>query len=137
MTRVVDASVVISALVATDDRSTWAEEQCVGDALVAPHLLPAEVASQLRRSAASGLLPQEIAALALDDLADLAITYYGAEPHLARIWELRDNLTAYDAWYVALAESLQAPLATLDLQLASAPGSRCTFLTPSDEGPPH
>jgi predicted nucleic acid-binding protein len=95
MTRVVDASVVISALVATDGRSAWAEQQCLGDALVAPHLLPVEVASQLRRSVASGLLPQEIAALALEDLADLAITYYGAEPQLGRIWELRANLTAY------------------------------------------
>lgn len=72
----------------------------------------------------------DVAALAVDDLADLSITYYAAEPLLPRIWALRDNLTAYDAWYVALAESLDVPAATLDMRLASAPGPSCTFLTP-------
>jgi predicted nucleic acid-binding protein len=130
MTRVVDASVIVAALVGVDARSAWAESQIVGDTLVAPHLLPAEVASTLRRSVAAQLIPQEVAALALDDLADLPITYFAAEPLLPRIWALRDNLSAYDAWYVGLAETLDAPLATLDARLAAAPGPDCLFLTP-------
>ncbi|HWJ80607.1 MAG TPA: type II toxin-antitoxin system VapC family toxin [Nocardioides sp.] len=130
MTRVVDASVVVSALIATDARARWAEEQLVGDSLVAPHLLPLEVANVLRRSVRTGLVPQEIAGLALDDLVDLSITYYEVVPHLSRIWALRDNLSAYDAAYVALAEALDAPLATLDRRLAGAAGSRCDFRVP-------
>lgn len=131
MTKVVDASVVVSGLVAVDDRSAWAESLLVGETLVAPHLLPGEVTSILRRFVTAGLIARETAALALDDLADLPIDYYAAEPLLTRIWELRDNLTPYDAWYVALAESLDAPLATLDLRLTSAPGPECSFVVPT------
>ena len=130
MTRVVDASVVVSALVGIDGRTDWAEEQLVGESLVAPHLLPAEVTHWLRRSVARQRTPRELAALALDDLSDLPIAYFDAGPLLTRMWALRDNLTPYDAWYVALAESLDAPLATLDLRLASAPGPECAFVVP-------
>lgn len=61
---------------------------------------------------------------ALDDLSDLALTRYPHDVLLGRMWELRDNLTAYDAAYVALAEALDAPLVTCDAKLASAPGHR-------------
>lgn len=131
MTRVVDASVVVSALVGIDGRADWAGEQLIGESLVAPHLLPAEVTHWLRRNVARKEIPRELAALVLDDLADLPIAYFAAEPLLTRIWALRDNLTPYDAWYVALAESFDAPLATLDLRLASATGPQCTFVVPS------
>jgi predicted nucleic acid-binding protein len=131
VTRVVDASVVISALLGVDDRAGWAEAQLLGEPLVAPHLLPAEVANLLRRNVMREEIPRELAAIALDDLADLPITFYAAEPLLTRIWALRDDLTAYDAWYVALAESLDVPLATLDMRLAGAAGPVCEFRTPS------
>ena len=115
MTVVVDASVVVAALLTTDADGTWAEDALERAPLVAPHLLPAEVLSQLRRSVAAGLLTPENAAMAVADLADLPIRYVSAQRHLGRIWELRSNVTPYDAWYVALAEVLDAPLVTLDL----------------------
>ena len=136
MTRVLDASVVVSGLVVVDDRSAWAESQLVGESLVAPHLLPAEVLNILRRFVAAGLVSREIATQAVDDISDLPITYYEADPLLPRVWALRDNLTSYDAWYVALAEALDAPLATLDLRLASAAGPNCSFLVPPAPGDP-
>lgn len=136
MTRVLDASVVVSGLVVVDDRSAWAESQLVGETLVAPHLLPAEVVNILRRFVTAGLVSREIATQAVDDVSDLPITYYEADPLLPRVWALRDNLTSYDAWYVALAEALDAPLATLDLRLASAPGPTCSFLVPPSPGDP-
>jgi predicted nucleic acid-binding protein len=64
-------------------------------------------------------------------LVELGVKLHPFEPFTARVWELRDTVGAYDAWYVALAEALDAPLATLDLRLASAPGPRCAFLTPA------
>ena len=90
----------------------------------------------LRRFVAAGLVSREIATQAVDDISDLPITYYEADPLLPRVWALRDNLTSYDAWYVALAEALDAPLATLDLRLASAAGPNCSFLVPPAPGDP-
>lgn len=130
MTVVVDASVVVAALLATDAYGVWAEDSLERGPLVAPHLLPVEVLSQLRRSVAAGLLAPENVAMAVADLADLPIRYVSAQRHLGRIWELRSNVTPYDAWYVALAEALDAPLVTLDRRLARASGPRCAFVTP-------
>lgn len=130
MTVVVDASVVVAALLTTDADGVWAEDALERGPLVAPHLLPAEVLSQLRRSVAAGLLTPENAAMAVVDLADLPIRYVSAQRHLGRIWELRTNVTPYDAWYVALAEVLDAPLVTFDRRLARASGPRCAFVTP-------
>lgn len=130
MTRVVDASVVVAALVTTDADGVWAEGVLEGGPLWAPHLLPVEVLSQVRRSVAAGLLAPDQAAMAVADLADLPIGYVSAQPHLSRMWELRSNVTAYDAIYVALAEALDAPLVTLDQRLARASGPRCAFVTP-------
>ncbi|WP_182379625.1 type II toxin-antitoxin system VapC family toxin [Nocardioides sp. WS12] len=129
MTVVLDASVVIAALVGTDGSSTWAEEQLLAGRLAAPHLLPVEVASQLRRAVATGQISTDVGSLAMADLRDLPITYYDAASVLDRIWDLRGSVTTYDAWYVALAEALDAPLATLDLRLTRAPGPTCQFLT--------
>lgn len=130
MTFVVDASVVVAALVTTDADGVWAEAVLERSPLVAPHLLPVEVLSQLRRSVAAELLTPDNAALVVADLADLPIRYVPAQRHLGRIWELRSNVTPYDAWYVALAEVLDAPLVTLDRRLARATGPRCAFVTP-------
>lgn len=89
--------------------------------LHAPHLLAVEVAQVLRRYQLQGALTAERGALALAALADLDLASYPHEPMLPAIWQLRHNLTAYDAAYVALAAVLAAPLVTLDGRLATAP----------------
>src|SRR5581483_6742011 len=101
-----------------------------GQPLAAPHLMPVEAANILRRAALAGDLSDDIASLAHADLVALPAELFPYEPFATRIWELRGAVTAYDAWYVALAESLAVPLATLDGRLARAPGPRCRFLGP-------
>lgn len=132
MTLVVDASVIVSALVDDGATGRWAEELLTQGPLVAPHLLPAEVANVLRRAAAAGELSGDVAALAHGDLLDLPIELMPYALVSGRIWELRGTVTAYDAWYVAIAELLDVPLATLDRRLATAPGPRCRFLLPAE-----
>jgi predicted nucleic acid-binding protein len=129
VTLVVDASLVVAALVDSGPDGRWAEEVLRSDGLAAPHLLPVETANVLRRAASAGQISDDVASLAHSDLADLRVEYVGYEPVAARIWDLRHNLSAYDAWYVAVAETLDAPLATLDRRLAAAPGPRCRFVT--------
>lgn len=126
---VVDASIVVAALVEHGPVGRWAEEVISSSVLAAPHLMPAEVANILRRAELFGDLTSDSSSLAFADLLDLRVELAGFESFAERIWNLRANLTAYDAWYVALAESLDAPLATLDLKLAGTPGPRCEFLT--------
>lgn len=128
MTLVVDASMVVAALVDSGTDGRWAEELLVRDSLAAPHLLSAEASNILRRSVLAGAISPEQASLAHADLLDLRVELFPYAPFASRIWELRENVTCYDAWYVAIAESLGAPLATLDARLAKAPGSRCRFL---------
>ena len=89
-----------------------------------PHLLDIEVAQVLRRFVAGGKVTPVRAREALDDLLDLALTRYPHGVLLGRVWELRSNLTAYDAAYVALAEALDAVLVTCDGKIAEAPGHR-------------
>ena len=129
MTVVVDASVVVAALVGAGPAGNWAEQVLASDTLAAPHLMPVEVASILRRSVLTRLLSAETAALAHADLLDLRVSLQPYEPLASRCWELHPNVTAYDAWYVALAEALAAPLATLDVKLSRATGPRCEYLT--------
>lgn len=131
MTRVVDASVVVAALVDTGPSGRWAEAELVGTQLVAPHLLPVEVANILRRVTRAGQISEDVAAMAHHDLISLPIEFFPYEPVAQRAWSLRSNLTAYDAWYVALAELLDAPLSTLDGRLSRATGPRCVFRTPA------
>lgn len=90
----------------------------------APHLLGVEVAQALRRQERTGVITSARASQALNALTDLRFERHDHEPLLPRVWELRANLTAYDATYVALAEALEAPLLTLDRRLAAAPGHR-------------
>ncbi len=131
MTLVVDASFVVAALVDSGTDGTWADELLGSEDLAAPHLMPAEVANILRRAAKAGLISDDTASLAHSDLLALRVEYFPFEPFAARIWELRDNVTAYDGWYVATAEAVGARLATLDQRLANAPGPRCVFELPA------
>jgi predicted nucleic acid-binding protein len=92
------------------------------ESLAAPHLIDLEVAQVLRRYVLDNQLEPDRAAAALEDFLDLPIQRYPHAPFVRRIWEMRNNITAYDAAYVSLAEALQAPLITMDRRLAQAPG---------------
>ena len=92
------------------------------DAFHAPHLLDVEVAQGLRRLVRAGEVLADRAEEALADLSDFDLRRHAHVDFLARIWELRDNLTAYDATYIALAEALDARLVTCDRPLGAAPG---------------
>jgi predicted nucleic acid-binding protein len=120
---VLDASAVLELLLRTPaaDRLT-ARLLHPEESLQAPHLLDLEVAQVIRRYWLAGKLTTERAGEALADFEDLRIHRHPHEPLLSRVWELRHNLTAYDAVYVALAEALDVPLLTRDARLASAPG---------------
>jgi predicted nucleic acid-binding protein len=96
--------------------------------LHAPHLLDVEAAQVIRRYAANGDIDDERGRLALDDLADFPLRRYPHDVLLPRIWSLRNNLTAYDAAYIALAEALDAPLLTRDRRLAAIPGHDATII---------
>jgi predicted nucleic acid-binding protein len=92
------------------------------ESLHAPHLLDVEVAQILRRFVRRGELAPDRARQALDDLVSLPLERYPHEILMSRVWMLRENLTAYDAAYVALAEVLEATLLTRDGRIARAPG---------------
>jgi predicted nucleic acid-binding protein len=118
---VVDASAVVEALLRSS--AAAAVERWLFDprqTLHAPHLLDVEVAHVIRRYAANGEIDNERGRAALTDLADLHLRRYRHDFLLPRVWDLRNNLTAYDAVYVALAEALDAPLLTRDQRLAAA-----------------
>jgi predicted nucleic acid-binding protein len=120
---VVDASVVLELLLRTPAAERLAERLLdATEALQAPHLIDLEVAQVLRRYWLAGALTADRAGEALADFQDLRIHRHPHEPLLTRVWELRSNLTAYDAAYIALAEALNRPLLTRDARLASAPG---------------
>jgi predicted nucleic acid-binding protein len=121
---VVDASALLEAIVAVDPAEGLIERLGGDGDLHVPHLIDIEVLHALRRLNAVGELSNERASDARADFRDLPLVRY---PHLAlseRIWELRHNLTAYDAAYVALAEALEIPLVTCDPRLSQASGSR-------------
>lgn len=130
MTLVLDASVVVAALLDSGPTGAWAEAVLQSGPLAAPHLMPVEAANVLRRAASAGDVSADVASLAHADLLSLRIELFPYAPCAARVWELRAGITAYDAWYVALAETLGASLATLDPRLTRAPGPRCPFTTP-------
>jgi predicted nucleic acid-binding protein len=122
---VVDASVLAVALADDGPDGDQARARLRGERVILPELADLEVASVLRRQLAAGAVNARRAGLALDDLAALPAQRAPHRPLLARCWELRDNLTIYDAAYVALAEATQATLLTADRRLARAPGPRC------------
>lgn len=116
---VADASVVLELLLAGGEADGMADLLLGEEAVAAPHLLDLEVAQVLRRWSLRGALDHERAAQALDDLLALPIARQPHDLVVERVWELRENLTAYDAAYLALAELLDARLVTLDRGLAA------------------
>jgi predicted nucleic acid-binding protein len=122
---VVDASVLVVALADDGPDGDQARVRLRGEQLAAPALLDVEVASVLRRQVRLGAVASRRAELALADLAAAPVARAPHQPLLGRCWELRDNLTIYDATYVALAEALGVDLLTGDVRLANATGPRC------------
>jgi predicted nucleic acid-binding protein len=124
---VVDASVLVAALAGDNADGDSARARLAGDSLAAPELIDVEVVSVLRRLFLAGNLDARRADLALVDLIELPLQRVPHRPLLARCWELRDNVTPYDAAYIALAEILDAVLVTADARMSKAPGTRCRF----------
>jgi predicted nucleic acid-binding protein len=127
---VVDASILVAATTDGGAEGVWAEEVLCEDGIVAPHLVLVEATNILRRLERSRALTEFEAAAAATDLLSLAILLVPFEPFADRIWRLRRNVTSYDAWYVAVAEAFDAPLATLDRRLRRASGTTCRFIVP-------
>lgn len=130
MNAVVDASVLIAALVDSGSSGEWAEGIIAAGALHAPALAMVEATNLLRRLERAGRITAAEANAAFEDLTELNLDLFEFEPFGDRIWMLRHTLTSYDAWYVAVAEALELPLATLDARLTRAEGPTCRFLTP-------
>jgi len=128
---VVDASVLVTALVDSGPHGEWAEGVLATGTLHAPELAPVEATNILRRLERARTISTHEANAAFEDLMQLHLELVRFDPLASRVWELRHTITSYDAWYVALAEALNAPLATLDERLARAQGPSCAFLTPS------
>ncbi|MHA7862072.1 type II toxin-antitoxin system VapC family toxin [Tessaracoccus sp. Y36] len=124
---VIDASVLAVALLDDGQDGDTVRDRLRGEQLAAPALIDLEVASVWRGLARGGHLDPRRVRLALDDLQELPLQRVEHTSLLVRCWELCDNLTIYDAAYVALAEALQAPLLTGDRRLARSTGPRCTI----------
>ena len=117
---VLDASVVVEMLGHSGDSAVVGLRLAKTRLVHAPYLVDIEVASAIRRHCAMGALTAHRAQQAMDDFLDMRILRHRHTPHLRRIWELRENFTAYDACYLALTEALDATLLTRDTALASA-----------------
>ena len=127
---VCDASAVVTVLLDSGEGGNWLACRLAGAELCAPVLLPFECANVIRRHELRGLISSDQAAQAHADLIDLPMDLFPYEPLAQRVWQLRRNLTSYDAAYVALAEALDAPLITLDRRLSEAPGIACRVELP-------
>jgi predicted nucleic acid-binding protein len=127
---IVDASVVIAALVDPGPIGSWAETILLSGPAHAPALIHVEVTNALRRLERARQLSTPEANAAFIDLRELRLELFPFDPFAERIWELRHSVTSYDAFYVALAETLDLPLATLDRRLTKASETRCRFEIP-------
>lgn len=130
---VCDASAVVALLLDAGADGRWATKALTGADLAAPSLLPFEVANIVRRHELAELISPDQAAQAHADLLDLVIEHWPYELLAPRVWQLRQNLTSYDASYVALAELLDVTLVTLDRGISLAPDLRCTIATPEKD----
>lgn len=118
---VVDTSAVLAALASRPSDPALVKRLADDGDLHAPHLIDIEILNALRGLVRGGQLSEDRAQDVRTDVEELALTRYGHQPLADRIWALRDNLTAYDAAFVALAEALKVPLITCDARLAKAP----------------
>jgi predicted nucleic acid-binding protein len=124
--------VLVAALVDAGPSGTWAEEVLASGSLHAPELARAEATNILRRLERAKQITTSEANAAHEDLMQLDLELFSFDPFAERIWELRHTVTSYDAWYVAIAEALGLPLATLDKRLSKASGLTCKFLMPRE-----
>lgn len=131
MSAIVDASILVAATTDGGREGTWAEEVLSEGGIAAPHLVLVEATNILRRLEGAKRLTSFEASSAQRDLMRLEIDLLSFEPFADRVWELRRKVASYDAWYVAAAEALDLPLATLDRKLVRAPGPSCRFLSPA------
>ena len=127
---VCDASAVVAVLLDAGSDGRWVTDALTGVDLAAPSLLPFEVANIIRRHELAALITADQAAQAHADLLGLAIEQWPYDLLAPRAWQLRKNLTTYDASYVALAELLGAVLVTLDGRISRAPDVRCAVAIP-------
>ena len=131
MTTVVDASVLVAALIDSGHEGKWAESLVAEGRLAGPELVLAEASNILRRLERAEQITRIEAATAYGDLLRLDIELFPFTPFAERVWALRGNLTSYDAWYVALAEALDCSLVTLDRRLSRASGPICEIIAPA------
>ena len=127
---VCDASAIVALLLDAGADGQWATDALTGTEIAAPSLMMFEASNLIRRHELAGHVSPDQAVQAHADLVELAIEQWPYELLASRVWELRNNLSSYDASYVALAEITGAPLVTLDRQIAQAPGLRCAVATP-------
>lgn len=127
-----DASVLVALTSDAGPVGQWAERLLAEEHLFAPHLALVEATNILRRLELAGKLERLEAASAAADLVSLEMQLLPFAPFADRVWELRANITSYDAVYVAIAEQFDMPLTTLDRKLAESPGPQCRFLLPAN-----
>ena len=121
---------MVAALVDFRYDGIWARAEIANGGLAGPEYVLVETANVLRRYELSGLVSRAEAAAAFRELLRYEIELHPFAPFATRVWELRTTLTCYDAWYVALAEELNCPLATLDRRLGRASGPTFEFVAP-------
>ena len=131
MSVVVDSSVLVAATIDAGPNGQWAERVISEDSIFGPEIVLVEALNILRRLELANQVTSFEATSAYQDCMQLSIESFPFSPFAERVWGLRDTLTCYDAWYVAVAEALDLPLATLDGRLARAPGPKCRFLLPT------
>ena len=127
---VIDASVAIALLLGPSAERAWAAAQVSAGGLYAPDLLPYEVTNVLRRAVLAKKVTEARAGAALADFQSMPLALVPFAGVADRVWALRHNVSSYDAAYVAVADQLAAPLATLDRNLARSAGPRCAFRVP-------
>lgn len=125
-----DASVLVALLLDSGSSGQWSAETLNGADLIAPSLAIFETANIIRRHALTGQVSHDQATQAHADLLDMAIEIWPYDVLAKRAWELRHNISIYDASYVAVAELTGATLVTLDQRLSVAPGPCCTITVP-------
>ena len=136
MAAVVDSSVIVAALIDTGPDGRWAESVIAVAPLYCPEHVLAEASNVLRRLELQGKVSQFEANLAQRDLLRLRLDLFPFRPFAQRVWAMRRNVTAYDAWYAAVAEAVDCPLFTLDRKLSRASGLTCAIQTPPHAPPP-